>query len=131
MKKLRAMMMAYLFWKKAANCFFIGDLDLMLRRLDHFLDLIGRPEERRQTDDDMNDDGQQIAARGLRGAVAHAGEEHDQGGTAIRPAQLAPNVGEDHAQTDSLARSPESDVKRRSARRRAYYNRWRKMVTSR
>lgn len=44
------------------------DLDLMLRRLDRFLELIGRPEERRQTDDDTDDDGQQIATRGLRGA---------------------------------------------------------------
>ena len=73
----------------------------MLRRLDHFLDLIGRPEERRQTDDDTDDDGQQIAARGLRGAVAHAGEEHDQGDcNQAGPARA--DVGEDHAQTGQL-----------------------------
>ena len=77
------------------------DLDLMLRRLDHFLDLIGRPEERWQTDDDTDDDGQQIAARGLRGAVAHAGEEHDQGDcNQAGPARA--DVGEDHAQAGQL-----------------------------
>ena len=72
----------------------------MLRRLDHFLDLIGRPEERRQTDDDTDDDGQQIAARGLR-----------------RP--------------DSLARSPESDVKTPFSAPKGILQQVEKMVTSR